>query len=214
MREISRATRAALAGIAVAAAMFTSMPGVLAYNGSAAAGYADSWWNQRNPNWPNYGSGSGCTDCTNFVSQALNAGGYSMVGVGGSTTSDYNWFAQSQWWGWNTTNSWRLVVNQYNFQNNHYPGGWSNATRAGTDGGATVNTIGDLYFYDFGDGAGLSHMSIEVAYGADATYPTWNGDLVDAHCNDRYHAIWSLAPYNALRSTTTVYLMRIDVNNH
>jgi hypothetical protein len=46
------------------------------YNGAAAAAYADSYWQTYNPAWPSFASTGG--DCTNFVSQALHAGGIAM----------------------------------------------------------------------------------------------------------------------------------------
>jgi hypothetical protein len=47
-----------------------------AYDGAAAAAYADGYWQSYNPAWPSFaGSGGGCT---NFVSQALSAGGIAM----------------------------------------------------------------------------------------------------------------------------------------
>lgn len=183
-----------------------------AYDSGAAARYADNWWNGINWSWPYFSN----NDCTNFISQSLNAGGYSMVNVGSTPlTDDNNWWATwSAQWGWTNTNSWSVAYNHYDFELKHYPGGWSNGTRAGTDVGATVNTIGDLYFYDFGDGYGINHASIEVAYGQDPNHTELTGDLVDAHTSSRYHAIWSLRPYNAWASTTTVYLIHIDPANH
>ncbi|WP_412734186.1 amidase domain-containing protein, partial [Heyndrickxia coagulans] len=43
------------------------------YNPNAARDYAYKWWNKRNPNYQSFSN-----DCTNFVSQALHAGGYAM----------------------------------------------------------------------------------------------------------------------------------------
>lgn len=42
-----------------------------AYSGQAAANYAEKWWNSKNPNYDSYDS-----DCTNFTSQCIVAGGF------------------------------------------------------------------------------------------------------------------------------------------
>src|SRR5438128_9857359 len=47
-----------------------------AYNGAAASAYADTYWLNYNPAWPSFANSGG--DCTNFVSQALYAGGIAM----------------------------------------------------------------------------------------------------------------------------------------
>lgn len=58
-------------------------------NKAKVAAYAVTWWNSRNPNFPtNYAN-----DCTNFVSQALLAGGW--------TTVSGLWNSNSAWWGRN-----------------------------------------------------------------------------------------------------------------
>jgi hypothetical protein len=46
------------------------------YNGAAAAAYADTYWQNYNPAWPSFANQGG--DCTNFVSQAMYAGGITM----------------------------------------------------------------------------------------------------------------------------------------
>ena len=41
----------------------------------------------------------------------------------------------------------------------------------------------------------------------------WYGNYVDEHTNYRYHAFWSLKPYNSFWSTTTIYFMHISSSN-
>ncbi|PIO47003.1 MAG: hypothetical protein CMR00_12740, partial [[Chlorobium] sp. 445] len=48
------------------------------YNRTAAVSYADSWAHGRNGSYPNYGSGCGCNDCTNYISQVLHNRGYPL----------------------------------------------------------------------------------------------------------------------------------------
>ncbi|MCL1802511.1 MAG: amidase domain-containing protein [Eubacteriaceae bacterium] len=57
------------------------------YNRDAAKAYAAKWWDSRNPDYPNFGSTS--SDCTNFVSQCLKAGGLQEIGS--------DWEAQGSW---------------------------------------------------------------------------------------------------------------------
>ena len=49
------------------------------YNPSSAVAYAKQYWNNYNPNYPNYNSSGG--DCANFVSQCLYAGGIPQDGT-------------------------------------------------------------------------------------------------------------------------------------
>lgn len=46
------------------------------YNRYAAVQYARTWWNGKNPNYPEFED-----DCTNFISQCLRAGGAPMTGA-------------------------------------------------------------------------------------------------------------------------------------
>jgi hypothetical protein len=51
------------------------------FNHQAAAAYARRWAKSTNPQYPRFGNGIG-DDCTNFVSQAMLAGGWTMHGAG------------------------------------------------------------------------------------------------------------------------------------
>jgi hypothetical protein len=80
----------------------------------------------------------------------------------------------------------------------------------------TPNSVvtGDVLFYDWGDGNGISHDSIQVGWGTDS-YGGYYGNWVDAHSNGRYHIFWTMkdAPGNTNWMTTKVYFMHIDANN-
>ncbi|TMK38138.1 MAG: hypothetical protein E6G70_30195, partial [Alphaproteobacteria bacterium] len=52
---------------------------MLPYNRISAANYATTFALSRNPIWPDDSSSGGGGDCTNFISQALYAGGWEMV---------------------------------------------------------------------------------------------------------------------------------------
>lgn len=60
------------------------------FSGSAAAAYARSWAMSTNPVYGDFGS-----DCTNFVSQAMEAGGWTMI-VGSEYCADRE--KSSVWW--------------------------------------------------------------------------------------------------------------------
>jgi hypothetical protein len=89
-----------------------------AYNGQAAAAYADEYALNSNPIYPEFGD-----DCTNFVSQALYAGGHSFIGPippGVSTDEVLNddW----QWWfdfvsRNGRTFSWSVANDLFTFEN-------------------------------------------------------------------------------------------------
>lgn len=55
------------------------------YNRTAAKAYIDKWWHGRNPVWGNFDNLGG--DCTNWVSQIINAGG-----VPEDKTGSYQWY--------------------------------------------------------------------------------------------------------------------------
>jgi len=63
------------------------------YDRSAAATYANKWYNSFNSAYPNWHNSGG--DCANFVSQCLYAGGEKMVGTAGAAnaTNTSNWFS-------------------------------------------------------------------------------------------------------------------------
>lgn len=58
------------------------------YDRDAAVDHADTYAHDRAPNYPNYGTGQGCVDCTNYASQVLHQGvflkskGTMMSGIG------------------------------------------------------------------------------------------------------------------------------------
>src|SRR5579864_5666694 len=71
------------------------------YSGAAAAAYADTYWQNYNPAWPSFANSGG--DCTNFVSQALYAGGIAMR-LSPPYTGNAAWYMTGSRKGW----SWGL----------------------------------------------------------------------------------------------------------
>lgn len=74
------------------------------YSNQSAANYAINWWNSRNPSYRSFEA-----DCTNFISQALYAGGWRYV-------SGY-YLNSSSWWysSLNQSRSWINVSYWYDF---------------------------------------------------------------------------------------------------
>jgi hypothetical protein len=193
-----------------------------AYNAYNAVNYADQWATSRNPSYYIWGS-----DCTNFASQVISAGGYPQVKGDGNTSNDNNWFFWWNFWPTNITrsNSWPQVVDQFNFQMWHYPGGWIWAGPIKSSDNAywsayTSTTPGDQLYYNWNNDtntAHINHMGVEVNAGYSNYYNcnhTCNyGSLVDYHTTDRYHAIWDLVDVNPNWSTTVIWQVHIDSHN-
>ncbi|MDT7805889.1 MAG: hypothetical protein QOI78_9322 [Actinomycetota bacterium] len=200
------------AALAAAALILVATAGqAAAYDGNAAANYADIWAKARNSDYPAFDA-----DCTNFVSQAVSHGGFSMVNYLQSPNSVYSWWierAVGSQFSWSLT--WSVANSYYNFLLAYSPGG----VREGTAPGTATNyytpdsvITGDVLFYDWGQGEGISHAAIQTGIGTD--FSGFYGNYVDYHTTDRYHAFWSLVMYNSLASTTTVYFVHIFPNNY
>jgi hypothetical protein len=167
------------------------------YNGAAAAAYADTYWSTYNPQWPSYATSGG--DCTNFVSQSLDAGGIAMR-PNPPYSGTAAWFMRGTPTNPNPSTSWINANDNSTFLGASLP-----ATKVGTYTGlgptvtqASGASQGDVISYDWnGDGV-VDHQAVVV---------TSDGQSVDAHTNNRYHAYWTLAQYNAQWQTTiiTVY---------
>lgn len=209
--------RTCAAAVACLVAMGIMAPTADAYDKYRAANYADWWAGSRNGAYPSFGSfpywGS---DCTNFVSQAMYDGGFSMVG-GGSETSPWEWWIRPNNWGrYDFSHSWSVAADLRQFLIYHYPGGYSQGTAPGSSTNywtPDAVTTGDLLFYDWGRGEGISHVGMQVGYGTDPDMG-WNGNFTDQHQTDRRHAFWSLRPYNNDWPSTTIYFMHIAANNY
>jgi hypothetical protein len=174
------------------------------YNGAAAAAYADAYWQNYNAAWPSFANSGG--DCTNFVSQALYAGGIVM-----RTSPSYS--GNAAWYMLTSKHRWSYALPWVNAQDNsifalqHLPGVTQVASYYGVAPGQTVAdnaTEGDVVLYDFNNDGVYDHEAIVTA--SDST-TKW--DLVDAHTNNRYHAYWTLAQYNAGWATTRIVVLHI-----
>jgi hypothetical protein len=173
------------------------------YNGAAAAAYADTYWQSYNPAWPSFASGGG--DCTNFVSQALYAGGITMR-LSPQYSGNAAWYMVKVKRHWTYAAPWVNAQDNSIFALQHLPGVTQVASYYGIAPGQVVAdnaAQGDLVLYDFNNDGVYDHEAIVVA--SDGT--SW--DLVDAHTNNRYHAYWTLAKYNASWATTRIVVLHI-----
>jgi hypothetical protein len=218
MHPRSNPRRGALLVTALACTITVASPTspALAYSGTSAAQYADAHWNSRTDNYPEFGN-----DCTNFLSQALHdesGGGMAYVNQYGSATDDHNWWAA---WkpqqGFRWSHSWSVAADFYRFLRLHSPGGEpAGSARNLKDQQAkyTPDSVvtGDVLFYDWESDNSIDHVGIQVGYGQDPN-SSYNGNYQDQHTTDRYHAFWSLLPYNSQWSTTTIYFMHVSPSN-
>ncbi|WP_162233018.1 amidase domain-containing protein [Nostocoides japonicum] len=193
-----------LAALLAAVATVTLAGPAEAYDGGDAAAYADTWALSYNSHYLKFGD-----DCTNFVSQSLHAGGKPFVGYGTSPTSDSVWWQNKSANAW--SHSWTVAWDLYQYLDYHGGGG----TYEGSAPGTSINPYtpssvktGDALFYDWGHGEGVSHSAIQVGIGGDPS-SGYQGNYIDEHTSGRKHAFWSLYPYNAYRSTTTIYFLHI-----
>jgi hypothetical protein len=167
------------------------------YNEAGAANYANQWAKSHNPAYRTFPD-----DCTNFVSQAMAAGG-----KGQTPSWYYNSNGQSgSWINANNLASW-LYSDSPNaiFETEWGPNQAYNAQ--------TPSTIwkGDVLFYEWNPGdLKMDHASMqEIGYGYDGQSGLY-GSLVDTHTDPHYGAIWSLWPWNASVNTTYYYLYHIN----
>jgi hypothetical protein len=173
------------------------------YNGAAAAAYADTYWQSYNPAWPSFANSGG--DCTNFVSQALYAGGIAMR-TSPPYSGDAAWYMLKSKRRWSYAAPWVNAQDNSIFALQHLPGVKQVASYYGIAPGQMVADNagqGDIVLYDFNNDGVYDHEAIVTA--SDGT--SW--DLVDAHTNNRYHAYWTLAQYNASWATTRIVVLHI-----
>ncbi|HEY2599197.1 MAG TPA: amidase domain-containing protein [Candidatus Dormibacteraeota bacterium] len=200
--------RKALLLIAVMAALFAiSSPttgfAASGYNGAAAAAYADTYWQSYNQAYPSFANSGG--DCTNFVSQALFAGGIAMR-LSPPNSGNGAWYMVKTKRHWSYAAPWVNAQDNSIFALQHLPGVTQVASYYGIAPGQMVAdnaTQGDIVLYDFNNDGVYDHEAIVVANDG----KSW--DLVDAHTNNRYHAYWTLAQFNASWSTTRIAVLHI-----
>lgn len=178
------------------------------YDRGAAVSYADTWAHTRNSNYPNYGSGCGCNDCTNYISQVLHNGGYPLRTGNWDENSIFEWWYRKRfglWWQnsktWSAADWLNTYVHQYQaaeFEIRSWP----------TDLEAGDFYLMDLYNNDDPDqppDGKPDHGRVIVGYGLTSTNqgdytdgcgnnkpipPQTDTLLANQHCVDRWHVAW------------------------
>ena len=206
MRSTLRLAFVVFALVVVCAATSSA---ALAYDRAAAATYADTYWKSYNSAWPSFARKGG--DCTNFVSQALYAGGIAMRPSPPNTGAAAWYMLQSKGRRWSYSLSWINVQAQSSFLTSVL-GATEVASYDGVAPGEIVASNaaqGDVVLYDWDNDGVYDHDSIIVA--SDSANPDGSPiwDLVDAHTNDRYHGYWTLAQYNASWATTHILVLHL-----
>ncbi|WP_281890180.1 amidase domain-containing protein [Paenibacillus sp. YYML68] len=143
------------------------------YNRTAAATYADLWWDRGNPAYLSFD-----VDCTNYVSQCLFAGGAPM---------NYTGKRDSGWWYQGRTGSQELW--SFSWAVAHSLPMYLLGSRSGLRGEEVAEPgqldIGDVISYDW-DGSGrYQHSTIVTAKDANGM------PLVNAHTVSSKHRYWS-----------------------
>lgn len=149
-----------------------------AYNRTAAAEYAVKWHNGRNPLYKNHAA-----DCTNFVSQAVFAGGKAMKKPAsrpsGITKDTNNWYSEryslpAYNYGWRESSSWVNVEDFKTF--------WAKTQSVVTS--SSINTI--ISNANVGDVIQLQASSGSRFYHSLIVHKKANGTLyLAAHTNNR-----------------------------
>lgn len=138
------------------------------YNRRAAVRYAELWWDQRNPVYPQIEN-----DCTNFVSQCLHAG---TVAMWGRPVRSRGWWQERSNWSfsWAVANSLRWYL-----------------SRSGNVIGATEReradqlVPGDVICYDFDGDGHWNHNTIVTSLDASGQ------PLVNAHTYNTRNRYWT-----------------------
>lgn len=169
------------------------------YNGVTAGSYADRYWSTYNSSYPSFANKGG--DCTNFVSQALYAAG---LGMRTSPTYSGNaaWYMLQSHHKWSWSAPWVNAQDDYIFLKG-LPGVTQVESVVGAQPGQTIasNAVeGDVVLYDWNNDGTFDHEAI---------VSTSDGQYVDAHTTNRYHAYWTLAQYNSSWQTTRIVVLHI-----
>jgi hypothetical protein len=161
------------------------------YNRGYATTYADLWTHDRNVYFPNYGTGSNCNDCTNYLSQVLLSGGLPQILIDHS---------EKDWWYWcdeytpflcDNSKAWSAT----DWMNRHVSYYYRNQ-RFDYKNSVYDLEAGDFFLMDLPESSahGIpNHARIVVGWG----YPEEGNQLdqftllVNQHCTDRKRVRWN-----------------------
>ena len=133
------------------------------YNAAAAASYALKWWNSFNMQWYNWEAES-YSDCANFVSQCLYAGGMKM-------SADWYWISRDNYNdAWTTAHKLAVYLASKGYAFELFPT-------------AGQISLGDVLFYDWNQDGTFDHSAICVNDSGDSRYVCCHSN---AHCTADY----------------------------
>jgi len=168
------------------------------YNRTAAVDYANTWAYGRNANYPNYGSqgDNPCNDCTNFVSQVLQAGGLPTI-ANFSQNDSYAWYVYSLMPGWAIADTWKVTSSPNLASMKSHADAYPSRYQFVGQARANVESLGRGDFFLLDDDVnpfqGPDHASVIVGEGFAEEPPEertlWRL-LRNAHCNDRKKIRW------------------------
>ena len=171
----------------------------VAYDGASASNYADAYAVNRNTFWLYFPS----DDCTNFVSQAIYAGGISRK---------LGWYMYPPS-STSYTTSWTVSAQNYSYMKlwvASQSGYWT-AAQAGAYT-PSWHLRGDPVYYDWTNNGSIDHASMMVGTGTDPTYNGWTGNVIDEPTSNRKRVIWNVKPYNVAWDKTSFYFLHIPTS--
>jgi cell wall-associated NlpC family hydrolase len=191
---------ATVGALVVVQATPTASFAAFTFNRTNAAAYASKYACNNNEGCRNASYVDlGDVDCTNFVSQALRAGGMTMK----RTTSLVWWYDGMPGffpWETNRSSSWSGVSDLRSFLIGTDRGNYSYPSMSAS---TTSAAAGDIYMYDWGKGEGYSHMSVALGSGTFASFrdpktgrfyssvTSGFGSMMAQHSTDRNGAPWN-----------------------
>lgn len=176
------------------------------YDRIKAVAYADTWAHARNGNYPTYGTKCGCTDCTNYVSQAIHDNGNLALKIGDWDPSNVFewWYKKVLWWyensnTWSATDWFNTYVAQYPdefeiypWPTNLMPGDFFTMDLRGATPSDPPDGIPDHIRFVLGYGnTSTNQIDYTDGCGNNNSIPTMTYTLlIDQHCVDRKHVAW------------------------
>jgi hypothetical protein len=156
--------------------LFTMSTSISAYSPTDAANYAYNYAYSINNNYKYYDN----ADCTNFTSQCLVAGGYSM---------NDSWKNKKVILAWSVTSSFISATSQKSYLTSC---GWGTVTKTYSNPATVPNYVsakGNIIYYDWEGNGSVDHTAFVSSVGAGSTSAY---TYVSQHTTDRRNTEWSL----------------------
>ena len=178
---------------------------VKSYDRNKAVDYADAWAHGRNSNYPNYQSTCGCTDCTNYVSQAIHEGGLALKTGDWDPNDPFEWWYKPVLWWYENSNTWSATdwfntyVHQYpnefevySWPTNLISGDFFTMDLQGENPSDPPDGIPDhvRFIVGYGD-TSVDQIDYTDGCGVNKQIPAQTFTLlINQHCVDRKHVAW------------------------